>query len=71
MLSASVVPMPAARVISLNRGRATDLLIGGRPGRTAIDKRPVAGPVPVGLLGLDDDERDFLGERAGRFPAFG
>jgi MOSC domain-containing protein YiiM len=56
MLSASVVRMPAARVISLNRGRATDLLIGGRPGRTAIDKRPVAGPAAVGLLGLDDDE---------------
>ena len=54
--SASVVRMPAARVISLNRGRATDLLIGGRPGRTAIDKRPVAGPVAVGPLGLDDDE---------------
>jgi MOSC domain-containing protein YiiM len=48
--------MPGARVISLNCGREADLLIGGRPGRTAIDKRPVAGPVTVGLLGLDGDE---------------
>jgi MOSC domain-containing protein YiiM len=56
MLSTSVIPMPAARVISLNRGRAADLLIGGRPGRTAIDKRPVVGPVAVGPLGLDGDD---------------
>ncbi len=48
--------MPGARVISLNRGHEADLLIGGRPGRTAIDKRPAAGPVTVGLLGLDGDE---------------
>jgi MOSC domain-containing protein YiiM len=43
-------------VISLNRGREADLLIGGRPGRTAIDKRPAAGPVTIGPLGLDGDE---------------
>ena len=48
--------MPGARVISLNRGQISDLVIGGRPGRTAIDKRPVAGPVDVGPLGLDGDE---------------
>jgi MOSC domain-containing protein YiiM len=48
--------MPGARVISLNCGREADLLIGGRPGRTAIDKRPVVGPVTLGLLGLDGDE---------------
>jgi MOSC domain-containing protein YiiM len=56
MPSASVIRMPAARVISLNRGRTADLLIGGRPGRTAIDKQPVAGPVAIGLLGLDGDD---------------
>ena len=54
--SASVIGMPGARVISLNRGRAADLLIGGRPGRTAIDKQPVAGPVAIGALGLQGDE---------------
>ncbi|HUB40109.1 MAG TPA: MOSC domain-containing protein [Streptosporangiaceae bacterium] len=48
--------MSGARVISVNRGREADLLIGGRPGRSAIDKRPVAGPVSVGRLGLDGDE---------------
>jgi MOSC domain-containing protein YiiM len=48
--------MPGARVISLNRGCIADLLIGGRPGRTAIDKRPVSGPVAIGPLGLDGDE---------------
>jgi MOSC domain-containing protein YiiM len=48
--------MPAARVISVNRGHEADLLIGGRPGRTAIDKQPAAGPVSVGRLGLDGDE---------------
>jgi MOSC domain-containing protein YiiM len=54
--SASVMSMPGARVISLNRGRIADLVIGGKPGRTAIDKRPIAGPVDVGPLGLDGDE---------------
>ncbi|HXB50238.1 MAG TPA: MOSC domain-containing protein [Streptosporangiaceae bacterium] len=48
--------MSGARVISVNRGKEADLLIGGRPGRSAIDKRPVAGPVSVGPLGLDGDE---------------
>ncbi len=48
--------MPAARVISVNRGQEASLLIGGKPGRTAIDKRPAAGPVWVGKLGLDRDE---------------
>jgi MOSC domain-containing protein YiiM len=47
--------MPGARVISVNRGREADLLIGGRPARSAIDKRPASGPVAVGPLGLDGD----------------
>lgn len=47
--------MPGARVISVNRGPEADLLIGGRPARSAIDKRPVSGPVEVGPLGLDGD----------------
>jgi MOSC domain-containing protein YiiM len=48
--------MPGARVISVNRGHVADLLIGGRPGHTAIDKRSAAGAVAVGPLGLDGDE---------------
>lgn len=47
--------MSGARVISVNRGREADLLIGGRPARSAIDKRPATGPVEVGPLGLDGD----------------
>src|SRR5215469_668526 len=49
--------MPAARVISVNRGREADLLIGGKPGRSAICKRPVDNKVAVRLLGLDSDEQ--------------
>jgi MOSC domain-containing protein YiiM len=48
--------MSGALVVSVNRAKEADLLIGGRPGRSAIDKRPVAGPVAVGSLGLDGDE---------------
>jgi MOSC domain-containing protein YiiM len=48
--------MSRALVVSVNCGKESDLLIGGRPGRSAIDKRPVAGPVAVGSLGLDGDE---------------
>jgi MOSC domain-containing protein YiiM len=47
--------MAGARVISVNRGREADLLIGGRPARSAIDKRPASGPVEVAPLGLDGD----------------
>jgi MOSC domain-containing protein YiiM len=43
-------------VISVNRGHEAELLIGGRPGRSAINKRPVAGPATVGPLGLEGDE---------------
>ena len=48
--------MPAARLISVNRGRAADLMVGGRPARSAINKRPVEGPVAVTTLGLDGDD---------------
>jgi MOSC domain-containing protein YiiM len=55
MASARFECMPAARVISVNRGQDADLLIDGRMTRSAIDKRPVHGPVDVGPLGLDGD----------------
>ena len=48
--------MASARVVSVNRGREADLVIGGSPGRSAIDKRPVSGQVAVGTLGLEGDE---------------
>ena len=46
-----------ARVISVNAGRGKDADWAGKLGRTAIDKRPVAGQVVVGRLGLDGDEQ--------------
>jgi MOSC domain-containing protein YiiM len=48
--------MTTARVISVNLGREADLVIGGKPGRSAINKRPVASEVALGLLGFDGDE---------------
>ena len=48
--------MSAARVVSVNRGKEASLLIDGKPGRTGIDKQPVAGLVAIGKLGLDGDE---------------
>lgn len=41
---------------SVNVSAARDVVRGGRSMRTAIDKRPVAGPVDVGALGLAGDE---------------
>ncbi len=48
--------MSAARVVSVNRGKEASLLIGGKLGRTGIDKQPAAGSVAIGTLGLDGDE---------------
>ncbi len=49
--------MASARVISVNTGRVADAECAGKQQRTAIDKRPAAGPVRVGWLGLDGDEQ--------------
>jgi len=46
-----------ARVVSVNTGRTVEAEWAGQLGRTAIDKRPVAGPVRVGRLGLDGDDQ--------------
>ena len=48
--------MTNARVISVNVGRGKECEW-GRLRRTAIDKRPVGGPVAVGKLGLAGDEQ--------------
>jgi MOSC domain-containing protein YiiM len=47
--------MAGARIVSVNTGTVTDLVISGRPDRSAIDKRPV-GAAEVGRLGLAGDE---------------
>ncbi len=49
--------MTAARVVSVSIGQGRDADWAGRLGRTAIDKRPVPGPVQVGWLGLAGDEQ--------------
>jgi len=48
--------MAQAQVISVNTGPEADLLVGGKPARTGIDKRPAAGPVRVSFGGLAGDE---------------
>jgi MOSC domain-containing protein YiiM len=48
--------MASARVVSVNIGAATDAKWAGRVGRSAIDKRPAAGPVRIGRLGAAGDE---------------
>jgi MOSC domain-containing protein YiiM len=49
--------MAAARVVSVSIGRGRDADWAGRLKRTAIDKRPIPGPVAVGRLGLAGDEQ--------------
>jgi MOSC domain-containing protein YiiM len=41
----------------VNRGTVKDFVTGVKSGQTAIDKRPTAGPVAVGRLGLAGDEQ--------------
>ncbi len=49
--------MGSGKVVSVSRGRAADAEWAGELKRTAIDKRPAAGRVRVGRLGLDGDEQ--------------
>jgi MOSC domain-containing protein YiiM len=48
--------MGHARIVSVNTGSIADLVISGKPGQSAIDKRPVRGRVLVGLLGVVGDD---------------
>ncbi|HJK94598.1 MAG TPA: MOSC domain-containing protein, partial [Polyangiaceae bacterium LLY-WYZ-15_(1-7)] len=45
------------RVVRVQVGRAGEIVIDGRAVPTAIVKRPVEGPVAIGRLGLEGDER--------------
>src|SRR5215469_2234014 len=49
--------MPSARIISVNVGAIADLEVDGKPGLTAIDKRPARGRLSVGTLGLAGDSQ--------------
>ncbi len=48
--------MANACVVSVNRGPEADLLVGGKPARSGINKQPAAGRVAVHSLGLAEDE---------------
>ncbi len=47
----------AARVLSVNVGRIQTLDLGERSTQSAIRKAPVAGPVWLGVLGLEGDQQ--------------
>jgi MOSC domain-containing protein YiiM len=49
--------MTGARILSVNTGPVRPLQIGGKPGHSAIDKRPATGQVRVGWLGLTGDDQ--------------
>ncbi len=48
--------MADGRIVSVNSGSATAVLVGGEPVLAAIDKRPRKGRIEVGPLGLEGDE---------------
>ena len=57
------------RLVSVNTARVERRLIQGRAVATAIAKRPVAGPVAVGTLGLEGDEQADLSVHGGQSKA--
>ena len=57
------------RLLSVNTARVESRLIQGRAVATAIGKRPVAGPVAVGTLGLAGDEQADLSVHGGQSKA--
>ncbi len=59
-------PGISGRVLSVNTGVITDQPIGGRMGRSAIDKRSAAGQVRLGWLGLAGDECADTDNHGGR-----
>jgi MOSC domain-containing protein YiiM len=54
-----------ARVLAVNRSAAADLPTEAGVVKSAIRKQPVAGPVPVRLLGLQGDEQADLSVHGG------
>jgi len=54
-----------ATLLSVNRAKATEIEIGGRPVLTGILKRSVDGPVAVRPMGLDGDEQADLSVHGG------
>jgi MOSC domain-containing protein YiiM len=48
--------MASSRIVAVSTGVVADLVIAGQPDRSAIAKRPAAGRLRVGALGLAGDE---------------
>lgn len=59
-MSAGDGAAPDGRLVSVNVARAQAIEVDGRRVLTAIGKRAVAGPVPVGPGGLEGDEQADL-----------
>ena len=57
--------MSGARVLSVNRGPEAEVLVGSKPGRSGIDKRPASAAVAVGFAGLDGDAYSASGSALG------
>jgi len=55
----------AMRVLSVNLGKAAQMLVGGQPTRSAIGKRPSLATVPLSALGLAGDEQADLSVHGG------
>jgi MOSC domain-containing protein YiiM len=62
-------PVSAGRVVSVNVAMPVAAAWAGRPGRTAIHKRPVDGPVRVHELGLEGDQVANTKHHGGPFQA--
>jgi MOSC domain-containing protein YiiM len=60
---------PAVKLVSLNVGRPRLMVYQGRTINTGIFKQPVAGPVPLRTLNLDDDRQADLSVHGGPFKA--
>ena len=57
--------MPAMQLLHINLGTVRPLRVGERKLMSAIGKKPVAGPVAVGPLGLAGDEQADLSVHGG------
>src|SRR5215469_14872828 len=64
--SATVPDMGSAYVVAVNRGRTREMLVGGKPARSGINKQPATGEVAIGFGGLALDEYADKANHGGR-----
>jgi len=58
--------MGSAYVVAVNRGRTREMLVGGKPARSGINKQPATGEVAIGFGGLALDEYADKANHGGR-----